>query len=261
MYKELIEQDNPRVHVQLKPNFGKTTFLYSALKKGSVDVYPEFTGTVLETLVKVPKAQADQHRSAQQTYALAKQLIAKQSDMTYLPPMKYENTYALAVTKKWAKANNVRTISNLTGHSGSLHAGFSLEFTDRPDGYPGLKAKYGLKLPYQTLEPALRYTAIRDGRVNIVDAYSTDSELVQYHLQTLTDNHHLFPSYRGAPLMRSKFAQQHPGIVKSLNKLAGKISAADMQHMNYDVNVKKQSAAHVARHYLETHGLLKKGGK
>jgi osmoprotectant transport system permease protein len=261
MYKQLIEQDNPRVHVQLKENFGKTTFLYSALKKGSIDIYPEFTGTVLETLVKVPAKEANKERTAHQTYTLARKLIARQADMTYLAPMRYENTYALAVPAKWAQQNHVTSISDLKAHTGALHAGFSLEFTDRPDGYSGLKRKYGLTLPYRTLEPALRYTAIRDGRVNVVDAYSTDSELVQYHLRTLTDDQHLFPSYRGAPLMKAEFAKKHPGIVKSLSKLAGRISATEMQQMNYDVNVKKESPAHVARHYLTQHGLLKKGGR
>ncbi len=259
MYKELIEQDNPRVKVQLKSNFGKTTFLYSALKKGNVDIYPEFTGTVLETLVRVPAKQADEKRTAKQTYQLARQLLGKQADMTYLSPMAYENTYALAVPKAWADANHVKTISDLRAHSADLTAGFSLEFTDRPDGYPGIKNTYGLTLRYKTLEPALRYTAIRDGRVNVVDAYSTDSELVQYKLLALEDDKHQFPSYRGAPLMRTAFAKKHPQIVASLNKLAGKISAQDMQEMNYAVNVKKQSAAHVAHQYLVKHHLLKGG--
>lgn len=260
MYKQLIEQDNPHIKVALKENFGKTTFLYSALKKQSIDIYPEFTGTVLETLVKNAGSSAGKRLSATATYQQAKKLIAKQDDMRYLRPMRYENTYALAVPEKWANANNVKTISDLKRFTGELHAGFSLEFTDRPDGYPGLKNHYGLTMPYRTLEPALRYTAIRDGRVNVVDAYSTDSELVRYKLRTLEDDQHLFPSYRGAPLMKATFAKQHPGVVKSLNKLAGRITAQEMQQMNYAVNVRKESPAKVAREYLTKHGLLTKGG-
>lgn len=93
----------------------------------------------------------------------------------------------------------------------------------------------------------------------MVDAYATDSELRQYHLALLKDNKHFFPTYQGAPLMKTNFANKHPKVVKALNKLAGKISETDMQEMNYEVNVKKQSASTVAHRYLVKHGLLKEG--
>ncbi|MCC7666566.1 ABC transporter permease/substrate-binding protein [Liquorilactobacillus satsumensis] len=259
MYKELIEQDNPKIQVQLKSNFGKTTFLFNALKAKDIDIYPEFTGTVLETLVKVPKKQQNEKRTPQQTYSTAKRLLLQQDQLAYLKPMQYENTYALAVPETLAKENQLTKISDLTKIQAKINAGFTLEFLDRPDGYRGIKKAYDLSFKTRSFEPSLRYAAIHDGRVNLVDAFSTDSELVQYHLKVLQDDKHLFPSYRGAPLMTQKFAKEHPGIVKSLNKLAGKISATQMQKMNYAVNVEKKDPATVAHAYLVKHNLLKRG--
>lgn len=254
MYKELIENDSD-VKVELKPNFGKTTFLFSALKNDQIDIYPEFTGTVLESLVKVPKADEGQH-SAAKTYTLAKDLLAKQEQLAFLPPMEYQNTYALAVKKTFAKEHDLKTISDLKKIENQVHAGFTLEFNDRSDGNKGLKKVYGLNLKVSQMEPALRYTAINNGDVNVIDAYSTDSEIKQYDLMTLVDDQHLFPPYQGAPLMRQDFANKHPQIVKSLNQLQGKIMETEMVTMNYAVNVEGKKPAAVAREYLQQKGLL-----
>lgn len=109
------------------------------------------------------------------------------------------------------------------------------------------------------MEPSLRYQAINNGDVNIVDAYSTDSQLKEYDLVTLEDDQGLFPAYQGAPLMKTDFAKDHPEIVEALNKLSGKITENQMIDMNYQVNVEKKKPAEVARTFLENEGLLKEG--
>lgn len=254
MYKDLIEANDEHANVQLKPNFGKTTFLFSALKNDQIDIYPEFSGSVLETLVE---GKVEKHRTAQETYDLAKNMLSKEDKLTYLKPMKYNNTYALAVTKKFKKENNLNNISDLAKINGLLKPGMTLEFIDRDDGMRGLQKAYGFKAAAKSMEPALRYEAINDGRINLVDVYATDSELKEYNLELLKDDQNFFPAYQGAPLMKTKFANQHPKVVKALNKLAGKISDQDMQAMNYAVNVKKESAASVAHQYLIQHDLIK----
>lgn len=256
MYKDLIEENNDHVKVELKPNFGKTTFLFSALKHDQIQIYPEFTGSVLETLVKGnnPKGM-----SANQTYRLAKQRLAKQDQMTLLSPMAYNNTYALAVTKGFKRQHQLTNISDLVKVESVLKPGMTLEFIDRNDGLKGLKKAYNLNVTAKSMEPALRYEAISKGRINLVDAYSTDSELRQYNLAILKDDQHFFPTYQGAPLMTTSFANKHPQVVKALDRLAGKISETDMQEMNYEVNVKHKTAASVARNYLVQHGLLEGG--
>lgn len=252
MYKELIEADNPNVKVTLKPNFGQTSFLFNALKTDQITVYPEFTGTVLESLVKTThKATGDPTA----TYQQAKKALQKKQ-LTYLPPMKYNNTYALVVRRDFAEKHHLKTISDLGRISDQINAGFDLEFLDRTDGYKGIQKRYGLNFKTQSMSADLRYEALRQGKVNVVDGYSTDSQIPQYDFVVLRDDRHLFPTYQGAPLMQTATAKAHPEIVQSLNRLKGKISAADMQKMNYQVNVKRQSAAKVAHRYLVTHHLL-----
>lgn len=250
MYKEVIEANDEQVTVTLKPNFGKTSFLFSALKSHQIDLYPEFTGTVLESLVKVPAAE-DQIHSPEKTYQLANELLGEQFDMELLEPMSYQNTYAVAMKRSVAEEKGITKISDLVAHQGELRAGFTLEFIDREDGYKGMQKKYGLKLgSVQSMEPALRYQAIQNGDVDVIDAYSTDSEIKQYDLVTLEDDRQLFPPYQGAPLLRGDFAKEHPRVVEALNLLAGKITEEQMIEMNYLVNVEKQQPADVAHDFL-----------
>jgi osmoprotectant transport system permease protein len=250
MYKEVIKDEDSSINVELKPNFGKTSFLFSAVKSDQIDIYPEFTGTVLESLVKVPKSTPD-NLSPEKTYKEANKLLASQFDMRLLKPMDYENTYALAMKKSEAEKRGITKISQLQGQQDQLKAGFTLEFIDRQDGYRGIQDKYGVKLSsVQSMEPALRYQAINNGDVDVIDAYSTDSEIKQYDLVTLEDDLHLFPPYQGAALMKKEFADKHPDIVKALNRLAGKITEDQMIEMNYLVNVKKEQPAKVAHDFL-----------
>ncbi len=258
MYKLLIERENSNIKVTIKPNFGKTTFLFNALNSGEIDIYPEFTGTVLETLVHVPPEQKNRHLSPDETYRLGKQLLAEQYQLEFLPPMSYQNTYALAVKESYGAAHQLKTISDLKQAVPDIRAGFSLEFTDRADGYKGMQAA-GITLKHiVSLEPALRYTALLNDKIDLVEAFSTDAELKQYQLRLLKDDIALFPAYQGAPLMKAEFAEKNPQIVAALNRLAGKISEAEMSEMNYRVKVQGESAENVARDYLERNGLLGK---
>ena len=258
MYKLLIERENPNIIVTVKPNFGKTTFLFNALNSGEIDIYPEFTGTVLETLVQVPPEQKNRHMSPDETYQRGKQLLAEQYQLEFLPPMSYQNTYALAVKESYGASHQLKTISDLKQAAPDIRAGFSLEFTDRADGYKGMQAA-GITLKHiVSLEPALRYTALLNDKIDLVEAFSTDAELKQYQLRLLKDDISLFPAYQGAPLMKAEFAAKNPQIVAALNRLAGKISETEMSEMNYRVKVQGESAEHVARDYLEKNGLLGK---
>jgi osmoprotectant transport system permease protein len=258
MYKQLIEAHS-NLTVEIKPNFGKTSFLFNAVKMEQIDIYPEFTGTVLESLVTPAESERGRVFSAAQTYLLAQRLLQEQFDMSFLPPMAYQNTYALAVTRRFAEENDVKTISDLKRVEDRVNAGFTLEFIDRNDGYKGLQKKYGLNFNVNSMEPSLRYVAINLGDVNLIDAYSTDSEIRQYDLVVLQDDKHLFPPYQGAPLMLNRFLQKHPQVAESLALLSGRITESEMIDMNYAVNVEGRRPADVAEDYLLSQGLLKKG--
>lgn len=256
MYKELIQKADPDVKVTLKPNFGQTSFLYNALRTDKINIYPEFSGTVLESLTKPTSAQQKQVAAGKNNYPLAQQLLAKQG-FRYLKPMAYNNTYALVVKASFAKRYQLKTISDLAKIAPSIRAGFDLEFIDRQDGYKGIKQKYGLQFKVDSMDPSLRYQALDRGQINLTDGYTTDAQLRQYHLVALKDDKGLFPIYRGAPLMRSSFAKHHPQLVTALNKLANHITEKQMQDMNYAVSVRREKAATVAHRYLVQHGLLK----
>ncbi|HEL1964087.1 TPA: ABC transporter permease/substrate-binding protein [Streptococcus suis] len=254
MYKLLIE-DRTDIKVEIKPNFGKTSFLYEALKSGSIDIYPEYTGTITSTLLK--NSSMDLSTNSDEVYTYAKEAILEQDGLVYLAPMAFQNTYALAVTEDYAQKNGIEKISDLAKAQQTAVAGFSLEFNDREDGNIGLKNLYNLQLNVKTMEPALRYEAIKSGNVQIIEAYSTDSKVVTYKLKILEDDKQLFPPYQVAPLLSKETLEKYPELEQVLGVLAGNISTEEMTQMNYAVDVEGKSAEQVAREYLEQEGLLK----
>ncbi|HGA1414848.1 TPA: ABC transporter permease/substrate-binding protein [Streptococcus suis] len=254
MYKLLIE-DRTDIKVEIKPNFGKTSFLYEALKSGSIDIYPEYTGTITSTLLK--NSSMDLSTNSDEVYTYSKEAILEQDSLVYLAPTDFQNTFALAVTEDYAQKNGLEKISDLAKVQQTAVAGFSLEFNDREDGNIGLKNLYNLQLNVKTMEPALRYEAIKSGNVQIIEAYSTDSKVVTYKLKILEDDKQLFPPYQAAPLLSKETLEQYPELEQVLGVLAGNISTEEMTQMNYAVDVEGKSAEQVAREYLEQEGLLK----
>lgn len=252
MYKLLIE-DRTDLTVELKPNLGGTDFLYNAIKKGDIDAYPEYTGTAVVTLMKEKPVSND----PEAVYRQAKELLSQQN-LTYLEPMKFSNTYALAVKEDFAKRLHLQTISDLKNHTDKLKAGFTFEFKDREDGYKGIQKTYKLTLPaIQTMDAGLRAKAIGSGDVNLIDAYSTDGYMIEYKLKALKDDKKLFPPYNGAPLVRNETLEKHPELKEALNSLAGMITEEEMMEMNYRVDYKDEDAAAIAKEFLEEKGLLK----
>lgn len=269
MYKYLIEEETD-MSVNLKPNFGKTSFLYGALKSKEIDIYPEFTGTVVTSILtdkyknQISNDQEDDknnispEKKSLMVYNQAKEGIYKQDKLVLLKPMKYQNTYALAVSKDFAQKYDIDNISDLKKVEDKARAGFSLEFADRKDGGKGLETVYGLNLSVSTMEPSLKYSAIRDSNIDIVEVYSTDSEIREYDLKVLKDDKGLFPPYQGSPMMREETIKKHPELKKVLEKLSGKITEEEMSRMNYEVKVSKKSAKEVAKKFLMDKNLIKK---
>lgn len=253
MYKLIIEQ-NTDLEVGLKPGLGKTSFVFNALRSGEIDIYPEFTGTAITTFLKEEAFSTDRR----EVYRQAEKGMLQKFNLVMLKPMQYNNTYALAVKENTAEKYDLETISDLKPVEDKMRAGFTLEFSDRQDGYLGIQERYGLQFDnLKTMEPSLRYRAVESGEVNLVDAYSTDSGLLRYNLKVLKDDKNLFPPYQGAPLLRKDTIEKYPELRDILNQLAGKISDDQMRRMNYKVNVEDIPAAQVAKQYLQQEGLLK----
>ena len=253
MYKLLIE-DEMNVDVELKSGFGNTSFNFNALKSGDVDIYPEFSGTAVFTFLN----ETPVNNNAEDVFNQAQKGMETKFKMVMLKPMKYNNTYAIAVSKKFANENNLKTISDLARVKDKIKAGFTREFNDREDGYLGLKKLYQFEIPnIKEFEPKLRYVAVQSGDINLVDAYSTDPELAQYNMVILKDDKHLFPPYQGSPIMREETLKKFPELKKILEKLSGKISDEEMSTMNYRVSVKGEKVEDVAREYLKKAGIIR----
>ncbi|MDU2202698.1 MAG: glycine betaine ABC transporter substrate-binding protein, partial [Anaerococcus hydrogenalis] len=214
-----------------------------------------FTGTITNSLLEEDLGKVS--NDPKEVYNLAKEKIYDQDKLVYLKPSRFQNTYALAIKEDYAKENNIKNISDLKKVENNITAGFTLEFNDREDGNKGLKSLYDLNFYVKTMEPALRYTAISNGSINLTDVYSTDSQIITNKLKVLEDDKNLFPPYQAAPLLREETIKKHPELQEILEKLSGKISSEEMTRMNYLVDVEGKSAKDVARDYLKKNKLIK----
>lgn len=252
MYKQLIEHDT-KLNVQLKPGLGKTAFVFKALQNGEIDIYPEFTGTAIFTHL----GEEAKSNLAGEVYSQAAKGMKEKYNMRFLKPMRYNNTYAVAVSKQTADQYHLKNIGDLKKVQDQLTAGLTLEFKDRSDGYKGIQSVYDVHFSnLKTMDPGIRQKALQNNDVDVINAYATDSYMVKMDLVTLKDPKHLFPPYQGAPLLKEKTLKQHPEIEKALNKLSGKITDEEMRKMNYQVDYNGKSAEQVARSFLKEKGLL-----
>ncbi|QQK76138.1 ABC transporter permease/substrate-binding protein [Salicibibacter cibarius] len=253
MYKHLIEQDTD-LSVDVQAGLGGTDIVFDALLVGDIDIYPEFTGTAYVDLL----GEDPSGMNEEDVYEATKEGIEEAYSVTYLEPMDYNNTYALAVSEAIGEEYELETVSDLELYQNELTAGFTFEFLDRPDdGYDAFVETYGFELAdVNGLDPGLRSQAIEEGEVEVIDAYSTDAYLVEYEMIVLEDDEELFPPYQGAPLMREDVLHEHPELEGILNTLAGEISDEDMQEMNYLVDYEDADPEEVAKDYLQKNGLL-----
>jgi osmoprotectant transport system permease protein len=237
---QLLEANGFDVRRQF--GFGGTLVCFEALKVGEIDLYPEYSGTIAQTILEQPAPSgSDAYR--QQLASLRLQT---------LPPLGFDNTYALAVTQQTAEELGLARISDLTGQP-QLRFGLSHEFRDRPDGWPGLKAAYSLPQSSFGIEHGLAYRALLEGRLDVTDAYSTDGDILRYGLVVLDDDRGFFPDYRAVPLVRSDL---DAGAKNVLAELAGRIDDTRMRALNAAVTVGGKSFADVAAGFLQQEGLV-----
>ena len=250
---QLIEE-NKEIKVKRFLNLGGTMICHNALVNGEIDIYPEYTGTALTAILG-----QSSNNDAQQTLTLVTNEYRDKFQLEWLAPFGFNNTYTLTVRRIDAVKHGWRSISDLRSAAQSLSAGFTAEFAERADGYPGLQNAYGFKFSTtHDMDPGLIYKSIADGRVDIICAFSTDGRIKAYDLQPLTDDKGYFPPYYAAPVVRRQILEKHPEIKNVLRKLASVIDDKTMQNLNYAVDEEKQSAQVVARRFLEKKELIKK---
>ncbi len=237
--KLLLESDGHRV--EHKKQLGGSRILFDALESGEIDVYPEYTGTLLRELL------ADARLA---TWNDAK-VHLRSRGIGVIGPLGFNNTYALGMKEKRAASLGIRMISDLREHAG-LKLGFTNEFMQREDGWPGLRTRYDL--PHEDargMDHDMAYRGLGAGEVDVMDCYSTDAEIVHYGLRTLEDDLAYFPSYQAVLLYRVALETEAQGIVALLSQLAGRISADLMRRMNAGVKIERRAELAVAAELLE----------
>ena len=253
MFAQLLERSGRRV--QRRVGLGATEVAFAAIRTGAIDVYPEYVGTGLVAILKdsVTQAMRTDPRSA---FSHVATRSLRKFGVHWLAPLGFQNGYAIAVRRETATRYRLRTLSDLATSPARLTAGFTSDFIGRADGWPGVRAAYGLTLAdVRPLAPALKYEALARGSVDIIDGYATDGLLAKYDLVTLDDDRHFFPPYEAAALVSTRLMSADPGAVAVLAALSGRLSETQMRAYNRAVEVERRPLAAVAREALVDVGL------
>ena len=240
MLAQLLESRN--VAVERRTGLGGTLVAFQALVSGEIDVYPEYSGTLAQVILELP-GDPDETELAAALAPLGVEL---------LPRLGFNNTYALAVKPQTATRYGLASIADLADHP-QLRLGFSHEFRDRADGWPGLKQTYDLPQDSSGIEHGLAYQALLEDAIDVTDAYSTDGDLLRYDLVVLADDRGFFPSYFAAPVALGVLDADTKA---ALSLLAGRLDDTTMRALNAQVVVEGRTFAEVAGTFLSAQGLL-----
>ena len=251
LLKELIEA---KTNLKVESHFGAggTQVLFSALKNGDIDIYVDYTGTILVDILKQPP-----ETNAKQVYKICSNEMKNKYNILLLSSLNFNNTYALAVSQQIADQYHLSTISDLANVAPFLQAGTTLEFLNRQDGLPGLEQTYNFSFANVTgIDGSNWYIALKNGNVSVIDAFTTDGLLKKFNLHILEDDKHFFPPYYAVPLIRSDVLKKHPELRGIIASLDTKLTNTVMQELNYQVDELHQDPADVAHQFLIKEGLI-----
>lgn len=237
-----IAEDSGEASVVRNMGLGSAAIAYAALRAGEIDVYPEYSGTIGLALLNDP--------AATEVDVLRERL--RPLGLTVSDPIGFNNTYAIAMTETRAAELGISRISDLAAHP-QLSAAFSAGYLDRPDGWPGLQQTYGLDLSdLRIIEHALKYEAVAQGEVDLIDIYTTDAKLQRYDLRLLEDDRNFFADYHAVLFARVDFVDRFPQTWDALNdKLVGAIDDELMSAMNARADLDRISTQEIAAAFLE----------
>jgi glycine betaine/choline ABC-type transport system substrate-binding protein len=233
--------------VDRKLDLGGTFLAHEALKRGSIDLYPEYTGTALTAVLKQPPG-----KDPKAVLAAVRDAY-RQWRLVWLDPLGFDNTFAMVVRSDMAKQRNLRDLSDAARRPESWRLGTGYEFVQRADGLSGLVRTYGLRLSGEpkTMDLGLLYPALQAGNIDMAAANATDGQLVNPAFMVLGDDRHYFPPYECAIVVREEALARDPRLRPALDELSGRISDAEMRRMNAAVDREHRSVAEVAREFLQ----------
>ena len=251
MLTELIEQDT-----DLKVNItngvgGGTSNIHPAIVKGEFDLYPEYTGTSWEAVLK-KEASYDESKFDE----LQKEYKEKYN-LEYVNLYGFNNTYGLAVNKDIAEKYNLKTYSDLAKVSNNLIFGAEYDFFEREDGYKELQKVYNMNFKKQIdMDIGLKYQAMKDKKIDVMVIFTTDGQLAISDVVVLEDDKKMYPSYRAGTVVRSEILSEYPELKPVLEKLNNILDDKTMADLNYQVESEGKKPEDVAREYLQEKGLL-----
>ena len=240
------------IKTEKKLNLGGTLIAQKAMEEKQIDFYPEYTGTMLLAVLK-----QEPMTDAKAVYDKVKDAYAKMG-LVVLNQSNLNNGYVMVVRAETAQKYKLETLSDLTKVAKELKIGAGPEFRDRKDGLPGLKAKYDMVFG-EDLQMAigLRYQALKNDQIQVVNGYSTDGMISALKLKRLRDDKSLWPPYYVVPVVRKEVLDANPKIAEVLNKVSTLLDEATMAQMNLQVDGEKLEPKDVARDFLKAKGLVK----
>ena len=253
---ELIAQQieaHSTLKVERRSYLAGTYICQQAILAGRIDIYPEYTGTALSAILK-EKAAGDEA----EVYQRVKSEYEHRFGLTLGPAFGFNDTFAMEIRGEDARRLHLRTLSQAATLAPQWRAGFGYEFTERPDGYRGLAAAYGLHFaePPRVMDLGLLARALRDHQIDLAAGNTTDGLIPALDLFVLGDDRHYFPPYEAVPVIREQTLRQHPEILRALAELEGKISNDEMQKLNYAVDGQHHDAKDVAHAFLKEKHLI-----
>jgi osmoprotectant transport system substrate-binding protein len=230
-----------------------TYICHQAVLAGRIDIYPEYTGTALGAILK----QKPEGGEAE-VYQRVKDEYEKRLGLTLGPGFGFNDTFAMEIRGEDARRLNIKTLSQAAAYAPQWRAGFGYEFMERPDGYKGLAAAYGLHFAAQprVMDLGLLARALRDHQIDLAAGNATDGLISALDFFVLEDDRHYFPPYEAVPVVREVALQQHPEIARALAGLAGRISDQEMQQLNYEVDGLHHDVKEVAHDFLRKKRLV-----
>lgn len=249
MMADLIEAKTD-IKVKRTVNLGGSNVVWNALKNDEVQLYPDYTGTIVANYYQ------EETGTSEESLARARELI-KPEGLAFLEPFGINNTYTLAVTKETADKYKLKTLSDLAKVSDDMVLGVEFEFLDREDGYPGIQKLYDMNFKESKgMDHGIMYRAIEKGETDVTNAYATDAQIKVHDLVILEDDKEFFPPYDGGPVIRQDTLDQYPELEDVLNLLKGQITETDMQELNAQVDVEGLKEDDVAHDFLVKKGLI-----
>ncbi|MFZ0137076.1 MAG: glycine betaine ABC transporter substrate-binding protein [Candidatus Sulfotelmatobacter sp.] len=251
----LAQQIEAHTHLKVERRFylAGTYICQQAILSGRIDIYPEYTGTALTAILK-QKAGGDKA----EVYQQVKSQYEARLGLTLGPPFGFNNTFAMEIRGEDARRLNLKTLSQAAAFTPHWRAGFGYEFMERPDGYAGLAAAYGLHFaaPPRIMDLGLLAPALKDHQIDIAAGNATDGLIPALDLFVLEDDRHYFPPYEAVAVVRLQTEQQHPEVARAIAELGGKISDQEMQRLNYALDGQHRDVKDVAHEFLRSKGLV-----